>query len=57
MRTAQPSTKACGTTYGPHANATAAASDSEDESAYAPASIRIWASTLTRRPSASAWWR
>lgn len=37
VRTAQPSMKACGTTYGPQANATAAASDSDEESAYAPA--------------------
>ncbi len=57
VRTAQPSTNACGTTYGPQANATAAARDSADASAYAPASIRICASTLTSRPSASAWWR
>lgn len=57
VRTAQPSMKACGTTYGPQAKATAAARDSDEASAYAPASSRIWASTLTSRPSASAWWR
>ncbi len=57
VRTAQPSTKACGTTYGPQAKATAAARDSDEESAYAPPSSRICASTFTRRPSASAWWR
>ncbi len=41
VRTAQPSMKACGTTYGPQANATAAARDSDEASAYAPASSRI----------------
>ena len=57
MRTAQPSMKAFGTTYGPQAKETAAASASEEVSAYAPASSRICASTFTSLPSASAWWR
>ncbi len=57
VRTAQPSMKAFGTTYGPQAKETAAARASDDWSAYAPASSRICASTFTSRPSASAWWR
>ena len=57
VRTAQPSMKAFGTTYGPQAKETAAASASDEVSAYAPASSRICASTLTSLPSASAWWR
>jgi hypothetical protein len=57
VRTAQPSMKALGTTYGPQAKDTAAASASDEVSAYAPASSRICASTFTSLPSASAWWR